>query len=112
MVQYENKFITKEDLAAIESVELKSLFASGNYDVVMSDDHLNKCIASYGKNKKLQGIYQGYWFGLGVAAVSLAIGEVTVEIVRYFSPRIKLKIIEHRLKKAAKKESEENASKE
>lgn len=111
MVPYKNEFITKEDLAAIESVELKSLFASGNSDVVMSDDHLNKCIASYGKNKNLQGIYQGYWVGLGVAAISLVIGEVTVEIVRYFSPRIKLKIIEHRLKKAAKKEAKENDDK-
>lgn len=107
MVPYKNKFITKEDLEAIESVELKSLFASGNDYVVMSDDHLNKCIASYGMNKKLQGMYQGYWFGLGVATVSLAIGEVVVEIVRYASPRIKLKIIEHRLKKAVKKELEE-----
>ena len=72
---------------------------------------MNKCIANYGNNKNLQGVYQGYWFGLGVAAVSLVIGEVTVEIVRYVSPRIKLKIIEHRLKKAAEKEAKENDDK-
>lgn len=108
MVPYKNEFIAKEDLAAIESVELKSLFASGNSDVVMSDDHLNKCIANYGKNKNLQGVYQGYWFGLGVATVSLLIGEVVHEGIRYISPRIKLKIIEYRLKKAAKKELEES----
>lgn len=108
MVPYKNEFITKEDLEAIDSIELKSLFASGNSDVVLSDDHLNKCIANYGKNKNLQGVYQGYWVGLGVAVVSLIIGEVVHEGIRYISPRIKLKIIEHRLKKAAKKESEES----
>lgn len=108
MVPYKNEFITKEDLEAIDSIELKSLFASGNSDVVLSDDHLNKCIANYGKNKNLQGVYQGYWFGLGATVVSLIIGEVVHVGIRYISPKIKLKIIEHRLKKAAKKESEES----
>ena len=107
MVPYKNEFITKEDLEAIDSVELKSLFASGNPDVILSDDHLNKCIASYGKNKNLQGIYQGYWVGLGVAAASILIAKVVTEGIRYISPKVRLKIIEHRLKKAAKKESEE-----
>lgn len=107
MVPYKNEFITKEDLEAIDSVELKSLFASGNPGVVLSDDHLNKCIANYGKNKNLQGIYQGYWVGLGVAVASILIAKVVTEGIRCISPKVRLKIIEHRLKKAAKKESGE-----